>query len=759
VDGGGGIDDWRADLSQLSTAVTFTLGTTTAIAAAGLTSILGIERITLTTGSGNDVINGGDLADTIHTGDGDDTFNLKSRTTGSDVADGGAGNDTLIVDASAETQAVTLHAGTSPTFSVTSVSGNLTLEAYNTEKVKFTGGSGNDSINTGAGGVTVDGGGGIDDWRADLSQLSTAVTFTLGTTTAIAAAGLTSILGIERINLTTGGGNDVINGGALADTIHTGDGDDTFNLKTRTTGSDVADGGTGRDTLIVDASAETQAVTLHAGTSPTFSVTSASGNLSLEAYNTEKVKFTGGSGNDTINTGAGGVTVNGGGGIDDWRADLSQVATAVTFTLGTTTAIAAAGLTSILGLERIDLTTGRGADTIVGGALADIINTGSGNDVVNLKTRATGSDVADGGTGIDTLIVDASAETQAVTLHAGTSPTFSVTSTSGNFSLEAYNIEKVKFTGGSGNDTINTGAGGVTVDGGGGIDDWRADLSQLSTAVTFTLGTTTAIAAAGLTSILGLERIDLTTGRGADTITGGALADIINTGSGNDVVNLKTRATGSDVANGGAGIDTLIVDASAETQAVFLNAGTSPTFSVTSTSGNFSLEAYSIEKVKFTGGAAADTASGNAWDDELSGGGGADTLNGGFGNDILNGSDLNDLLRGGRGIDQLTGGTGNDIFDYDVATESSVATGLIDNIQDFVSGQDRFDLSGIDANARGIDGDQAFTFIGGAAFSNVRGELRSFAGTIEADLNGDAVADFRIILNNGATAGTFDFIL
>jgi Ca2+-binding RTX toxin-like protein len=759
VRGGGGSDHWIADLSQVATGLTFTLGTTTALGIAGLASISGIERIALTTGSGADTIVGGALADSINTGAGNDSINLKTRTTGTDVADGGLGTDTLIVDASAESQAVTLNIGSAPTFSMSSVSGNFSLEAYNMEKVKFIGGAGDDTIHTSAFGVTVNGGGGSDHWIADLSELTTAVTFTLGTTTAIAAAGLTSILGIERINLTAGSGNDVMTGGALADRINSGAGDDTINLRTRTTGTDVADGGLGIDTLVVDASAETQAVTLNIGSSPNFAVSSVSGNFSLEAYNVEKVKFTGGSGDDTINTGFSGGAVNGGGGSDHWLADLSHLSTAVLFTLGSTPAITAAGVTSIFGIERINLTTGSGNDIMTGGSLADRINTGDGNDTINLKTRTTGTDVADGGAGIDTLVVDASAETQAVTLNVGSAPTFAVSSVSGNFSLEAYNVEKVRFTGGGGDDTINTGAGGVMVHGGGGSDHWIADLSQVATGLTFTLGTTTALGIAGLASISGIERIALTTGSGADTIVGGALADSINTGAGNDSINLKTRTGGTDVADGGLGTDTLVIDASAETQAVTLNAGFSPTFAVTSASGNFNIEAYNMEKVKFTGGSGIDTASGNGWDDELRGGGGTDTLNGGYGNDLLDGGDQNDLLRGGRGIDQLTGGNGNDILDYDSVTESSVATGLIDHVQDFQTGLDLFDLSSIDANARGVDGNQAFTFIGGAAFSGVRGELRSVGGTVEADLNGDAVADFRILLDNGATASTFDFIL
>jgi Ca2+-binding RTX toxin-like protein len=363
---------------------------------------------------------------------------------------------------------------------------------------------------------------------------------------------------------------------------------------------------------------------------------------------------------------------------------------------------------------------------------------------------------------MDTLVVNAAAETQSMFLAVGGSPTFAVNSTSGNFDVDAYNVEKVKFTGGTGADTIDTGRGGVTVNGGGGaaVDHWLADLSQLTTDVAFELGVTTSIVAAGLTSILNIEQITLTTGKGDDTITGGVQADLIHTGAGDDVINAKTRpvAGGIDVVNGGAGLDTLVVDASGENQTMFLSVGLSPTFAVNSNSGRFDVDAYAVERAIFTGGSVGDEISGNNWNDVLSGGGGADFLGGNGGDDTLDGGVGADFLRGGRGADQLTGGAAADTFDYDAVGDSSVLANKLDTVVDFVSGVDKFDLSGIDADARGVNGDTAFAFIGAAAFAlGVRGQLRSAGGLIEADLNGDTVADFRINVNAAAVVG--DFIL
>ena len=771
VNGGGGIDHWFANLGGLFTNVTFTLGTTTAIAAAGLTSISAIERLSLTTGAGDDAITGGAQADTINTGDGDDTINAKTRPTGggpADVVDGGADTDTLIVDASAETKAVQLSVGSSPVFAVRSDSGNFYVDAYNMEIIDFTGGAGGDTINTGDHAGSLDGGGGIDHWLADLSALTSDVSFALSTTTAIAAAGLTSILGIERLTLTTGSGGDTISGGAQADTIYTGGGDDTINARTRPTGGgpiDVVDGGAGTDTLVVSAASETQAVQLTNGSSPTFAVRSTSGNFYVDAYNMEIVKIATGAGNDTIDTGNHGGTVNGNGGTDHWLANLGALVAGINFTLGTTTSIAAAGLTSIANLERISLTTGSGDDSITSGAQADTINTGNGDDTINARTRPTGGgpiDVVDGGGGSDTLIVSAASETQAIQLTNGSSPTFAVRSTSGNFYVDAYNMEVIKIATGSGADSINTGNHAGTVDGNGGIDHWLADLSALTTAVAFTLGTTLDIAAAGLTSIRDIERISITTGSGNDTITGGAQADTINTGLGNDIIDAKTRPTGGgpiDVVDGGVGIDLLVVDTSAETGAVQVFAGTSPTFAVRSASGNFYVDAYDMEKLKFIGGSGIDTITGKSAGDSITTNAGNDILNGADGNDALSSGLGNDLLTGGRGADKLTSGDGADDFVYSLVTDSSVFNNAMDTIVDFTSGLDDIDLSDIDANNLGVDGNQAFVLIGAAAFHGIAGELRSVGGLIEGDVNGDSVADIRILFSNGATALAGDIIL
>ena len=118
-------------------------------------------------------------------------------------------------------------------------------------------------------------------------------------------------------------------------------------------------------------------------------------------------------------------------------------------------------------------------------------------------------------------------------------------------------------------------------------------------------------------------------------------------------------------------------------------------------------------------------------------------------------------MTGGAGADSLTGGAGNDVFIYTKISDSGITAATRDTIQDFTQGQDKIDLSAINAIAGTAN--SAFTLIGLQNFHHVAGELReslTVAGTVvKGDVNGDGVADFAILLKGNIFLAGGDFIL
>ncbi|MGO1076595.1 calcium-binding protein [Inquilinus sp. CA228] len=228
---------------------------------------------------------------------------------------------------------------------------------------------------------------------------------------------------------------------------------------------------------------------------------------------------------------------------------------------------------------------------------------------------------------------------------------------------------------------------------------------------------------------------------GDDSLSGGVGIDTLSGGLGQDLLN---GGLGADVLDGGLGVDTASYVNSAVGVEVFLLFGWG-----------------------FEGDAEGDTliqienVTGSSHDDNLQGNIGANTLIGGAGDDLLAGNAGNDRLVGGAGADFLSGGPGADRYIYTDIADSVFRDP--DRI-DFNQGDgDRVDLSAIDADTTAV-GNQAFTFIGAAAFSGQAGELRFLhiqgPDNIQGDVDGDGHADFRIDLYSDVLAMTAaDFIL
>jgi Ca2+-binding RTX toxin-like protein len=213
-------------------------------------------------------------------------------------------------------------------------------------------------------------------------------------------------------------------------------------------------------------------------------------------------------------------------------------------------------------------------------------------------------------------------------------------------------------------------------------------------------------------------------GDGSDTLQGGDGNDVLRGGS------------GPDHLDGGAGFDVAIYSESAAGVMVRLDAGTG--------------------------------AGGTAQGDTLTaiegvyGGAGNDVLVGGALDDTLVGNAGNDALVGYGGRDTLAGGAGADRFLYGSVGQSPAGAGS-DLILDFSHADgDRIELAAIDANTAAA-GDQAFAFIGTAAFGHVAGQLRAeTAGgvtTLSGDVDGDGVADVQIRCTGAIAFVAADFLL
>ena len=172
---------------------------------------------------------------------------------------------------------------------------------------------------------------------------------------------------------------------------------------------------------------------------------------------------------------------------------------------------------------------------------------------------------------------------------------------------------------------------------------------------------------------------------------------------------------GADVINGGDGFDYAEYGDATSAVSIDLTADSS-TWTGDAHGDMFnSIEAFDLTSFNdvFHGADADDKVVARGGDDQLFGDGGNDTLVAGEGNDILS---------GGSGADVLIGEQGADIFKYTAVEDSSGAlvNGVlqVDDITDFTQGQDKIDLSAIDANGT-LAGDQAFTFLETPPPSNI----------------------------------------
>ena len=191
-------------------------------------------------------------------------------------------------------------------------------------------------------------------------------------------------------------------------------------------------------------------------------------------------------------------------------------------------------------------------------------------------------------------------------------------------------------------------------------------------------------------------------------------------------------------------------------------------YAISDTSGNDFLISNSTT-LNFVTESNITTINGTNAADTLNGTSGRDVINGLDGNDRLNGLAGDDWLVGGLGRDTLSGGAGSDVFIFTSTSQSSNNSNRSDVITDFLQGQEKIDLSAIDAFAR-TNVNDPFVWRGTSAFSsNTAGEVRyqrfDNAGTandytmVWVDNDADTQVEMSIQLTGLYNLATSDFIL
>jgi RHS repeat-associated protein len=673
--GGLGIDQLRLNFATATTAVNVTYTTTATGTVSDGNSFREIERLNLDTGNGNDTLNVTALTGNswIRSGIGNDTVNAGS---GKDRLEGGDGDDILRGGAGNDTDNQSYSTPDSYAYEPAGLfggAGNDQLFGEAGNDALF-GGDGNDTLNGGDGDDFLDGGIGInqsigglgiDQLRLNFATGTTAVNVTYTSTATGTVSDGNSFREIERLNLDTGNGNDTLNVTALTGNswIRSGIGNDTVNAGS---GKDRLEGGDGDDILRGGAGNDTDNQSYSTPDSYAYEpagLFGGAGNDQLFGEAGNDALF-GGDGNDTLNGGDGddfldgGIGINqsiGGLGVDQLRLNFATATTAINVTYTSTTTGTVSDGSSFLEIERLNLDTGSGNDTLNVTALTgnSWIRSGAGNDTVN---AGAGRDRIEGGDGNDTLRGGAGDDTGNQSYSTPDSYAYEPAGLfggAGNDQLFGEAGNDALF-GGDGNDTLNGGDGDDFLDGGTGInqsiggigiDQLRLNLSSATTGINVTYTSTTTGTVSGGSTFREIERLNLDTGNGSDTLNVTALTgnSWIRSGAGNDTVN---AGAGRDRIEGGDGDDILRGGAGDDTSNQFYSTPDSSAY----------------EKAGLFGGA------------------GNDQLFGEAGNDDLFGGDGNDILNGGIGADRF-------IFDSGVAFS---ATSLgIDNIIDFASGTDK----------------------------------------------------------------------
>jgi Ca2+-binding RTX toxin-like protein len=678
---------------------------------------------TITTGSGNDVIDGGGGTDTILAGAGDDTVSYYGSETS---LDGGTGTNTLLLKAAAT---ITLGAADQTSGDSTGVTNFQNVDASALAAgISITGSSGANTIVGGFGNDSIDGAGGADVINANggddtVTYQGTEASIDGGTGSDMLVLAATG--GITAVNFAVAAGADQTTGdsvvvanfenldGSVATSALTVQGSSGINIITTGSGNDSIDGGGGADILV------------------------AGGGDDTVSYRGTEFSIDGGTGTNTLLLRAV-TTVN----LGNFDQTLGDVVSVTNFqNVDASQLVAGVSITGSAGTNV--LTGSAGNDAIDGAGGADIIAAGAGADSVTYR----GSEASiDGGTGSDTLVMAVAGGTTAVDLSvaAGTDQTIGDVVGVTNFeNLDASSLSTaLTVTGSSSANVITTGSGNDSIDGGGGADIIAAGTGDdsvvyrgsevsidggggintlvMNAATTINLGNidqstgdVTAItnfqnvdasALSAAVSITGNSGVNtITGGSGADTIDGGGGADIISAGAGDDTVSYR----GTEVSiDGQAGTNTLLLRAAVTVNLANADQTTGDSTNV-ATFQNVDASLLS-SGVTITGSSGVNLLTGSSGNDTIDGGGGADTILAGAGNDSVTFRGTEFSIDGGNGADTLVLSTAAGITSVNFA----VAAGLDQTVGDTVSVSN---FENLDASALA----SALTVTGSAAANTI----------------------------------------
>ena len=374
--------------------------------------------------------------------------------------------------------------------------------------------------------------------------------------------------------------------------------------------------------------------------------------------------------------------------------------------------------------DSVTIDAGAGNDTIENGGSNVTISGGDGNDTFNTWGENTGLTIQ-GGAGNDYVHNNA---------HNSIIDTGDGDDTIGNWGENAHNNS---INSGAGADDIDNNGSNVTIDAGAG-DDTIYNTGYFG----------------------GGQNVSINSGEGSDsiynyrdsvTIAGGADNDFINNsgdnvmfnytaGDGNDRIEgfnetstlqigggsgtYSTQQSGNDlIVTVGKGKITLADRANLDNLNIKGNKGLIVTDSIksliTAASDIKVIDASSRTKaIKITGNALANTLSGGTKNDSIFGAAGNDSILGNAGNDKLYGQNGNDSLSGGKGNDSLWGGDGKDVFIYSAGN---------DVIADFTVGQDKIQIASGKISKTSLSGSDVLFTIGKGSLTvkNAKGKTIS----------------------------------